>query len=58
MRDNEGNSYSHHDYTLQQTADGSFIMVPKNASHPYNADIGPLHPRRDKSKDDYGKKTE
>lgn len=32
LRDNEGNPYSPYEWSLQQTADGTVILVPRSAA--------------------------
>ncbi|KAA0201443.1 cap-n-collar, partial [Hyalella azteca] len=43
LRDSEGQPYSPHDYNLQQSADGSVLLVPKSAPHlPLDPGLPPI----------------
>ncbi|XP_065200980.1 endoplasmic reticulum membrane sensor NFE2L1 [Planococcus citri] len=53
LRDPDGNPFSHGHFSLQQAADGSVILVPKNNSSdfPLEHDISSAHHSRSRSKD-------
>lgn len=53
LRDPDGNPFSPYDFSLQQAADGSVILVPRNNSSnlPLEHDISSAHHSRSKNKD-------
>ncbi|XP_018008681.1 uncharacterized protein LOC108666344 isoform X2 [Hyalella azteca] len=56
LRDSEGQPYSPHDYNLQQSADGSVLLVPKSAPHlPLDPGLPPIPTNSSKQDDDPSK---
>ncbi|XP_042228738.1 segmentation protein cap'n'collar-like isoform X2 [Homarus americanus] len=51
LRDPDGNPYSQHDYSLQQSADGSVLLVPRS-SPSHSMDPSTSNKPRGKGKDD------
>ncbi|XP_051160355.1 segmentation protein cap'n'collar isoform X2 [Leptopilina boulardi] len=45
LRDQDGNPYNPHEFTLQQTADGNVLLVRRNQTNPYHSRSSTMDPK-------------
>lgn len=45
MRDPDGNQYHPYEYSLQQSADGNVLLVPRNQTNPHHPRSTTMEPK-------------